>query len=473
MRVAAFCLNCPAGLQGISIIYNFAIMEIIYNGTIINEGKSFHGFLLIDGCKIALVGQGDPDGHTLAAATVKTNAGGGYIVPGVIDDHVHFREPGMTQKADIASESRAAVAGGVTSFMDMPNNKPAATTAELLEAKYAKAALVSPANYSFWIGATNDNLHEIEQTDFSRVCGVKAFLGSSTGGMLLSDPAATRNLFSSVGTVIAVHSEDEDIINANRKLYVDKYGQDPPLRFHEMIRSAEACWQSTSRAVKLARECGTRLHVLHITTARELSLFDGGTPLRDKRITAEACVAHLWFCDDDYNHLGTRIKCNPAVKTAADRAALRQALTDGRIDVIGTDHAPHLMQEKQGGCLKAASGMPMMQFSLPAMLELAHQGVVSKETVIDKMAHAPATLFGIEGRGFLRKGYYADVAIVKPVSEGYVVTDADVISRCGWTPLNGSTLHHKVVRTYVNGQVAFDGRTVSQSTTGMRLTFKI
>ena len=231
--------------------------------------------------------------------------------------------------------------------------------------------------------------------------------------------------------------------------------------------------QSTSRAVKLARECGTRLHVLHITTARELSLFDGGTPLCDKRITAEACVAHLWFCDDDYNRLGTRIKCNPAVKTAADRAALRQALTDGRIDVIGTDHAPHLLQEKQGGCLKAASGMPMIQFSLPAMLELAHQGVVSKETVIEKMSHAPATLFGIEGRGFLRKGCFADVAIVQPVSEGYVVTDADVISRCGWTPLNGSTLHHKVVRTYVNGQVAFDGHTASQSTTGMRLTFEI
>ena len=444
---------------------------IIRNATIVNEGTQCTGSVVIEDEYIQQVIYNGEDSSQ--AYDLEIDATGLYLFPGVIDDHVHFREPGMTQKADIASESRAAVAGGVTSFMDMPNNKPAATTTELLEAKYAKAALVSPANYSFWIGATNDNLHEIEKIDFSRVCGVKAFLGSSTGGMLLSDPAATRSLFSSVGAMIAVHSEDEDIINANRKLYVDKYGQDPPLRFHEMIRSAEACWQSTARAVKLARECGTRLHVLHITTARELSLFDGGTPLCDKRITAEACVAHLWFSDDDYNRLGTRIKCNPAVKTAADRAALRQALSDGRIDVIGTDHAPHLLQEKQGGCLKAASGMPMIQFSLPAMLELAHQGVVSKETVIEKMAHAPATLFGIEGRGFLRKGYYADVAIVKPIDEGYVVTDADVISRCGWTPLNGSTLHHKVVRTYVNGQVAFDGRTVSQSVSGMRLTFKI
>ena len=446
-------------------------MEIIYNGTIINEGKSFRGFLLIDGDKIAAVGQGDPDADTMAHAAVKTDAQNGLIVPGVIDDHVHFREPGMTQKADIASESRAAVAGGVTSFMDMPNNKPAATTAELLEAKYATAAKVSPANYSFWIGATNDNFDEIKHIDFAKVCGIKAFLGSSTGGMLLSDPDATRKLFAEAGTIIAIHSEDEDIINANRMLYTEKYGQDPPLRFHEMIRSAEACLQSTARAVKLARECGTRLHVLHVTTERELQLFDS-KPLSEKLITAEACVAHLWFCDADYDRLGTRIKCNPAVKTTADRAALRQALRDGVIDVVGTDHAPHLLSEKQGGCIKAASGMPMLQFSLAAMLELAHQGVLTQEAVVEKMAHAPATLFGIEGRGFLRKGYFADVAIVKPMPDGYVVTDADVISRCGWTPLNGATLHHKVARTYVGGHVAFDGHTVHGDKCGQRLTFK-
>lgn len=445
--------------------------KIVYNGTVVNENRRFHGYVVINGTLIEEVGEGNPAAQLLGACEEKYDVEGAFIFPGAIDDHVHFREPGMTHKADIASESRAAAAGGVTSVMDMPNCKPATVTIADLEAKFAKADETSVVNFSAYIGATNNNIEELKKVDFSKVCGIKAFLGSSTGGMLLSDSSALRRVFSEFGTIIAIHSEDEDIINANRSALLKQMGGDDlPLGYHSRVRSAEACYQSTRRAVELARECGTRLHVLHISTGKELALFDSA-PLAEKKITAEACVAHLLFTEADGAKLGARIKCNPSVKTAADRAALRKGLLDGTIDVIATDHAPHLLAEKKGGCLKAASGMPMVQFSLVAMLELAHQGVLTPELVVEKMCHAPARLFHISRRGYLRKGYKADLAVVKPLAEGHVITDADVVSRCGWTPLNGFTAHHAVAMTFVNGSVVYSDGKVRDTKFAERLIF--
>ncbi|MDO4510929.1 MAG: dihydroorotase [Bacteroidales bacterium] len=445
--------------------------KIVYNGTVVNEGRSFEGYVVIADTLIEQVGEGMPSEQLLAACDERYDVEGALILPGAIDDHVHFREPGMTHKADIASESRAAAAGGVTSVMDMPNCKPATVSVEALEEKMARAAATSVVNFSAFIGATDTNMEELKKVDFSRVCGIKAFLGSSTGGMLLSDNEATRRVFSDFGTIIAIHSEDEDIINANRaRLLAEMGGDDLPLGYHSKVRSAEACFVSTQRAVDLARQCGTRLHVAHISTARELALFDSA-PLSKKKITAEACVAHLLFTEADGARLGARIKCNPSVKTPADRDALRKALSSGVIDVVATDHAPHLLSEKEGGCLKAASGMPTVQFSLVAMLELAHQGICTTEVVVEKMCHAPAALYRIAQRGYLRPGYKADIAVVKPVPEGHTITDADVVSRCGWTPLNGYTVHHQVAMTMVNGTVAYKDGKVNETHRGDRLTF--
>lgn len=446
-------------------------MKIVYNGEIVNEGRRFQGYVVTEGEIIVEVCAGHPGSDLLSRASEAIDARGGLILPGVIDDHVHFRDPGLTHKADIASESRAAVAGGVTSFMDMPNTVPNTTSVETLEAKYAQAALNSLANYSFYIGATNDNLAEVQKVDYSRVCGVKAFLGSSTGGMLLSDPEAMQRLFSEVDALIAVHSEDEDIIRANRDRLVAAHGENLPLRFHAVIRSREACFASTERAIRLARKCGTRLHVLHISTADELALLSNA-PLEDKRITTEACLAHLTFSDNDLERLGNRIKCNPAVKSDADRKALCRAVNEGLIDVIGTDHAPHLLSEKQGGCLRAASGMPMIQFSLPLMLEHARNGLWSVETVVEKMCHAPAQLFKIEKRGYLRKGYQADIAVVAPDPDGYTVSDRGVLSKCGWTPLEGCVLHLRVWATLVNGHLVYQDGRIDDSQRGQRLTFE-
>lgn len=449
----------------------YAMKKIVYNGIVVNEGRHFQGYVVIVDTLIQEVGEGAPSQQLLEECCEKYDVDGALILPGAIDDHVHFREPGMTHKADIASESRAAAAGGVTSVMDMPNCKPATVTISDLEAKFAKAAEVSVVNFSAYIGATNTNIDEIRKVDFSKVCGIKAFLGSSTGGMLLSDNEAKRRIFSDFGTIVAIHSEDEDIINANRRnLLAQMGGDDLPLGYHSRVRSAEACYESTHRAVELARECGTRLHVLHITTAKELALFDSA-PLAEKRITAEACVAHLLFTETDGAQLGARIKCNPSVKTPADREALRKALATGVIDVVATDHAPHLLSEKEGGCLKAASGMPMVQFSLVAMLELAHQGVVSPELVVEKMCHAPAQLYRVKQRGYLRPGYKADIAVVKSVPEGHAITDADVISRCGWTPLRGFTVHHQVSMTMINGEIAYADGKVRDEVRGERLAF--
>ena len=445
-------------------------MKVVYNGDIVNEGRRFQGYVVTDGETIDLVCPGMPSLDLFGRADDVIDAEGGLILPGVIDDHVHFRDPGLTHKADMASESRAAVAGGVTSFMDMPNTVPNTTTVKALEEKFAHAAQVSAANYSFYIGATNDNLAELKAVDYRRVCGVKAFLGSSTGGMLLSDPKAMRRVFSETEALIAIHSEDEDIIRANRARYVASQGENLPLRYHELIRSREACFASTERAVNLARECNTRLHILHISTADELALLNEAS-LGEKRITAEACIAHLSFNNNDYERLGNRIKCNPAVKSAADQQALQRAVNEGLIDVIGTDHAPHLLGEKQGGCLQAASGMPMVQFSLVVMLELARRGIFKTETVIEKMCHAPAQLFGIERRGYLMPGYKADIAVVVPVASGHTITDGDVLSKCGWTPLEGFTVHHRVKATLVNGHIAYMNGQMNEEVHGQRLIF--
>ncbi|MGM9804211.1 MAG: dihydroorotase [Muribaculaceae bacterium] len=446
-------------------------MILLYNGQLVNENKVATGYVAIKGDKIAAVGTGAPGEELMQQAAEAIDVHGDYIMPGAIDDQVHFREPGLTHKADIASESRAAVVGGVTSFMDMPNNKPQTVNRDALEAKYERAAQTSLANYSFFMGATNDNINEVKSVDYSRVCGVKAFLGSSTGNMLVDNTVTLHSLFSEVDAIIAIHSEDEAIIRANRDAMVAKYGEDVPVELHPLIRSAEACYECSARAVELATRLGSRLHVLHLSTERELSLFSDA-PLEQKRITAEVCVHHLWFYDKYYSSLGSRIKCNPAVKTQRDRDALREALRNGRIDVVATDHAPHLLSEKQGGALKAASGMPLVQYSFPAMLEMARQGIFSVEQVVEKMCHAPAVLYGIDRRGFLRPGYYADVVVMHRNDEGVLVTDDDVVSKCGWTPFVGTALHHQVRRTYVNGVLAYCNGEVNGDVRGMRLLFK-
>ena len=446
--------------------------RLLYNAEIVNEGKRFPGYVVIDGDVIAEVAQGAPCEAVMAGCDLADDLAGALLLPGVIDDQVHFREPGLTHKADIASESRAAVAGGVTSFMDMPNTVPQTTDIEALEWKFARAAATSAANFSFNIGATNDNVGVLEQVDFSRVCGVKAFLGSSTGNMLIDDRSALHRLFSSIPAVIAVHAEDEAIIRANRARYVAERGDDLPVELHPLIRSAEACYACTARAVELAERCGTRLHVFHLSTERELALFSNA-PLADKRITAEVCVHHLWFTDRDYARLGNRIKCNPAIKTLADREALREALRSGRLDVVATDHAPHLPAEKEGNCLKAASGMPLVQFSLVAMLEMAREGIFTTEMVVEKMCHAPAQLYRIDRRGYIRPGYYADLAVVRRDDDGHTVTDADVLSKCGWTPFHGTVMHHHVERTFVNGEEAFANGRINEAVRGRRLLFNV
>lgn len=446
-------------------------MHIIYNAEIVNEGKRFGGYVIIDGEFIAKVGEGVPSQAEIEQCAERTDAKGMLLIPGAIDDQVHFREPGLTHKADIETESHAAVAGGVTSFMDMPNTKPATTTVELLEQKYERAAQVSPANYSFYAGATNENIAELRKVDFSRVCGVKVFMGSSTGNMLVDDKETLRGIFSELPTIIAIHSEDETTINRNKALYTERFGNDLPVYFHPLIRSAEACYVSTARAVELAQECGTRLHVLHMSSAKELTLLED-KPLTEKKITAEVCVHHLWFTDNDYAQYGNRIKCNPAVKTHADREALRNGLKSGLIDVVATDHAPHLMSEKQGGCLVAASGMPLVQYSLVAMLEMADKGIFTTEMVVDKMCHAPATLYRINKRGFIREGYYADLALVD-TNASYVVEAKDIKSRCGWSPFEGTKLHNRVHTTFVNGAKAYEDGHVIENVKGKRLTFTI
>ena len=439
----------------------------IKNARIVNEGQTFEGAVVIENEVIAEVLKADEEPSAPCDETI--DAQGMYLIPGVIDDHVHFRDPGLTHKADMSSESKAAAAGGVTSYMDMPNTNPQTTTLEALEDKFKNAATKSIVNYSFYFGATNGNAGLLPQLDKNRVCGVKLFMGSSTGNMLVDQQETLKNIFANAGMLIATHCEDQHIISTNTALYKKKYGEDPDVKYHPEIRNEEACYQSSALAVQLAKETGARLHIMHISTAKELELL-ANKPIEEKNITAEACVSHLFFCDEDYETFGTRIKCNPAIKSKADRDALRQALTSNLIDVIGTDHAPHLLSEKQGGALKAVSGMPTLQFSLNSVMELVHEGLISMEQLVQKMCHAPATLYQIEKRGFIRPGYKADLAIINPNIE-WTVNKECILSKCGWSPMEGQTFHSKVEKTFVNGQMVYNGSHVDTLHRGQELRF--
>ena len=440
---------------------------LITNAQIVNEGKTFHGALYIEDDLIKEVFTEEV--AIPADCNVVIDAQGAYLIPGVIDDHVHFRDPGLTHKADIHTESMAAAAGGVTSFMDMPNTNPQTTTLEALDAKFADAATKSVVNYSFYFGATNNNVELLSKLDKRKVCGVKVFMGASTGNMLVDRIESLRRIFSNAGMLISTHCEEQSIISANTAAYKAKYGEDPDIHFHPLIRSREACIHSSSLAIQLAKEAGARLHIMHISTADELDLLED-KPLSEKKITAEACVSHLFFCDKDYDTLGTRIKCNPAIKTAADRDALQKALSTNRIDVIGTDHAPHLLKEKEGGAVKAVSGMPSIQFSLISIMELVHQGAISMEQLVKKMCHAPAELYQIEKRGFIRPGYKADLVILNPNKPWTVTTDC-ILSKCKWSPMEGHTFQSQVEKTFVNGHLVYDHAKVDETHRGEALSF--
>lgn len=439
---------------------------LIVNARIVNEGTIEEKDVLINGSYIERI---DRDLQSVSVKKV-LDANGKFLLPGAIDDQVHFREPGMTHKATIATESRAAVAGGVTSFMEMPNTIPPAFTQKLLEEKYAIGAAHSLANYSFYIGASNDNLEEVLKTDPRRVCGLKIFMGSSTGNLLVNDPSVLAGFFSRVPFIIATHCEDEPTIRANMELYRKQYGEDIPARFHPLIRSAEGCYKCSSMAVALAKEHGTRLHILHISTARETALFEKDLPLESKRITAEACIHHLWFSDADYDRLGMRIKWNPAIKTADDRNAIFQALLDDRIDVIATDHAPHTIEEKSQTYFKAPSGGPLVQHSVVAMMELYHQGKISLEKIVLKMAHNPAILYQVEKRGFIREGYFADIAIVDPDAP-WSVSHENILAKCGWSPFEGVRFRSRVADTFVSGHWAWHEGKLNENQMGQRLSF--
>ena len=444
---------------------------LIQGGTIVNEGRTLDGSILVEDDKITHIIKGT---HTPEATYDEViDASGCFVLPGIIDDHVHFREPGLTEKADIDTESRAAAAGGVTTYFDMPNTVPQTTTLEALEEKFTLAAQKSHVNYSFFFGATNDNISLFPQLDPHRIPGIKLFMGSSTGNMLVDRREALEQLFSSSELPIMAHCEDTAIINRNMAEAKEKYGDDPKVIHHPEIRSEEACYESTRLAVELARKYGARLHVAHLSTARELDLFDKCSMVNGQcsMITAEATVSHLYFCDRDYASLGTRIKCNPAIKTERDREALQLALTDGRITVIGTDHAPHLLSQKEGGCAKAVSGMPMIQFSLVTMLELVDNGVLSLERLVELMCHNPARLFEVRHRGFIREGYQADLVLVRP-NTAWVCTKDLVESKCGWSPMEGHMFLWRVERTLCNGHTVYADGKVDTDYIGQPVVFR-
>ena len=440
--------------------------QIILGATIINEGRQVVGSVCLSDERIESIHIGvdkvsDLPSELLQGAEI-VEAHGLWLLPGCIDDQVHFREPGLTNKGDIAHESRAAVAGGVTSYMDMPNVKPPTVTLEALLDKRQRAQETSWANYAFYFGGTNDNAPEACTIDPALIPGYKLFLGASTGNMLVDSEEALDYFFSHAPKLIATHCESEEIITRNKEIYRQRYDGHPPIETHPLIRSREACYESSHSAIERAKRLGARLHVLHLSTAEEMELFSAAPLTPEKRVTAEVCVHHLWFTDEDYSRLGNRIKWNPAVKTARDREALRQALVEGRIDVIATDHAPHTLADKEGDALTAASGGPLVQHSLLMMLELAHEGLWSPELVVEKMAHAPAQLFGVRERGYIRTGYYADLVLVDPHQET-TVTKESLYSKCGWSPLEGYTFSHRIVATWVNGQVAYrDGQLTSR-----------
>ena len=437
---------------------------LIQGGTLVNEGQSFEGSIIVEDGQISQILQG----HTTPEASFDEiiDASGCFVLPGIIDDHVHFREPGLTEKADIDTESRAAAAGGVTTYFDMPNTVPQTTTIEALEEKQALAREKSHVNYAFFFGATNSNTELFAQLDPHRVPGIKLFMGSSTGNMLVDRREVLERIFSTSPLPIMTHCEDTAIINRNMAEAKQKYGDDPKVTHHPEIRSEEACYESTRLAVELAMQYGARLHVAHLTTEKELQLFGN-----DTHITAEATVSHLYFCDRDYNALGTRIKCNPAIKTQRDRDALREALNDGRITVVGTDHAPHLLSQKEGGCARAASGMPMIQFSLVTMLELVDQGVLTIERLVELMCHNPARLFEVSQRGYLREGYQADIVLVRP-GAGWTVTKDVIQSRCGWSPMENHMYLWRVDRTICNGHTVYQQGRVDSNYIGQPVYFR-
>lgn len=439
---------------------------LIKNATVVNEGQMQQASVLIDGDIISDIFTSAP----LPEADNVVDAQGRWLLPGAIDDHVHFRDPGLTHKADFTTESRAAAAGGVTTVFDMPNCIPQTTTLEAIEDKFKGASDCCLVNHSFYLGATHDNLQEIERIDPSRICGIKLFMGSSTGGMLLDDKESLKSLFRAATVPVAVHCEETSIINANMERYMQECGGEPPIHYHPLIRSEEACYVSTAKALEVAAGTNVHLHILHITTARELGLFGNG-PLESKQFTAEACPAHLWFTDADYKTHGTYIKCNPAIKTAADRDALRKALTNGVIDVVGTDHAPHLFLEKEGGCKTAASGIPVLPYSLPIMLELTDQGILSLTDVTRLMCHNPALLFKIKERGFIRKGYKADLTLLSHSKEGWTAGPDNNPTKCRWSPFEGQQFHWHVDTTWINGHAVYNDGKIDNTVYGQQVTF--
>jgi dihydroorotase len=447
---------------------NEIVNYLLKNGTIINEGRVFTSDILIKEDRIEKIG-GIIENN---CGAVEIDASGKLIIPGCIDDQVHFREPGLTHKGTIFSESRAAVAGGITSFMEMPNTVPNALTQELLEEKYAIASKSSIANFSFFMGASNDNLDEVLKTNPANVCGIKVFMGSSTGNMLVDNQKALEGLFSQVGMLIATHCEDENTIKANLEKAKTLYGEHIPIQEHPIIRSEEACYKSSAFAVSMARKHGSRLHVLHISTEKETHLFDNTIPLEQKKITAEACIHHLWFTEKDYNSKGNFIKWNPAVKKESDRLGIWKALLDNRIDVIATDHAPHTLQEKNQSYFNTPSGGPLVQHGLLAMLEKVKQGEISLEKIVDKMCHSPAILFRIKERGFIREGYKADLVVISQ-EKSPIVTKENCLYSCAWSPFEGIQFSHTIEKTFVNGNIVFQDGIIINDIFGERLTFKV
>lgn len=442
---------------------------LIKDAIIVNEGIEVLGSVLIEGDKIAKIYHKDVPEDILKNAKV-INAKENYLLPGIIDDQVHFREPGLTHKAEIYTEAKAAVAGGVTTFMEMPNTNPQATSLELLEQKYQRASEVSLANYSFFLGATNDNVDELLKVNPKTICGIKVFMGSSTGNMLVDNLNTLEEIFKKSPVLIATHCEDEATIKANMAYYKAKYGDDIPTNCHPLIRNAEACYKSSKLAVELARKHNTRLHVLHLSTALEMELFDNSKPAKDKRITTEVCVHHLWFSDEDYNQYGNRIKWNPSIKSAHDRDVLLESLLNNKLDIIATDHAPHMLEEKSYPYSKAPSGGPLVQHSMNVMLELRKQGRISLGTIVQKMCHTPADIFQIDRRGYIKEGYYADMVLVDLETE-WTVSTQNIHYKCKWSPFEGQTFTGKVLKTLVNGHLVYNEGDFDESQKGMRLSF--
>jgi dihydroorotase len=440
---------------------------LIKNAHIVNEGTIFSGDILIEGEYIKEIGESI---SAKSSDVYVIDAEGKYVLPGVIDDQVHFREPGLTHKATIESESKAAIAGGITSFIEMPNTNPQTTTIEELEKKFEIASKTSYANYSFMFGGTNDNLDEILKVDATQVAALKLFLGSSTGNMLVDNPKVLENIFKNTKLLIAVHCEDEATIKANLETYLEKYGEDIPVKYHPEIRSEEACYLSSSTAIELAKKTDARLHVFHVSTGKETELFTNKIPLKDKKITAEVCIHHLWFTDEDYEKKGALIKWNPAVKSKKDRDKLWEALLDDRIDVIATDHAPHTLDEKKNVYTKAPSGGPLVQHALSAMLEMYHKGKISIEKVVEKMCHNPAILFQIEKRGYIKEGYFADLVLVD-LNNPYTVKKENLLYKCGWSPFEGTTFKSRITHTFINGNLAFENAKFHTFKSAKRLTF--